>query len=159
MNENDIWSIAYHLSGATLLGKTNEEPLGPLPYPVRSAVLRVAKVREPSVIAIEAVSAQLDYAGGRYDFVESWSFLDKAVEARLTSRKPSQAPTFSSIEDYFKHYDLRRRRPDGTDEHYAERLFVEQAFVPVFGLHGLRYLTPQVAFVDSEGKQDRKSVV
>lgn len=155
LNEKDIWSIAYHLSGTTLLGKTQEEPLGPLPYPVRSAVLRVAKGREPSVIATEPVSAQLDYAGGKYDFIEGWSFLNKDVEARLTSRRPSQLAAFSTIEDYFKHHDLRRRQPDGTDEHYAERLFVEKSFVPVFGLHGLRYLTPQFPFVDSEGKRRR----
>lgn len=122
---------------------------------MRSAVLRVAHRRDPNSIAIDSVSTVLDYAGGTYEFVESWQFLDKHLESRLTSRRPSLTVNFATAEEYFKHYGLRQKRPDGTDEHYAERLFVERSFIPVFGTHGLRFLTPQVPFVDSAGKQRR----
>ncbi|WP_168733399.1 DEAD/DEAH box helicase [Deinococcus sp. Arct2-2] len=45
--------------------------------------------------------------------------------------------------------------PGQPDEHYAERAFLHEAFVPAFGLAGLTYLQPQAPFVDSAGKQRR----
>ena len=42
-----------------------------------------------------------------------------------------------------------------SDEHFAERLFVEEVYVPIFGVVGLSYLTPQAPFVDGEGRRRR----
>lgn len=50
---------------------------------------------------------------------------------------------------------MLRRRLDGADEHFAERLFAQRAFIPICETKGLRLLESQVSFMDSESKQRR----
>ncbi|GGS05586.1 hypothetical protein GCM10008960_35100 [Deinococcus sedimenti] len=61
---------------------------------------------------------------------------------------------YVSTEEFIRQHDLRPPS-QGQDEHYAERLFLEEAFVPALGLAGLSFLTPQEAFQDSLGKRRR----
>jgi len=67
-----IWSLAYHLSGITLLGVTPEEPLGPLPLPLRSAVLEAAAAIDPAALEIELREEQLFYSKGVHRWVSRW---------------------------------------------------------------------------------------
>lgn len=155
MQPHDIWTLAYHLSGVTLLGPTEHEPLGPLPYPVRTAVLKVARELAPEALEVDLRRETLNYLGGEYEYVDSWRFRVPELQARFTGRKPLATTAFSSVEDYYVHHGLRKKRYDGVDEHFAERLFVERVFVPTFGVRGLQYLQPQVALVDSRGRRRR----
>lgn len=159
MNSSVFWQVAYHLCGVTLLGKTKEEPLGTLPYPVRTAVLRAAKGLDGKAIEIQLEEKVLEYLGGKYAWVDSWTLKDEYLARRLNSHKPSSYTNFPSIERYFEYYRLREKRASGLDEHYAERMFVERVFVPVFGLAALRFLKPQQGFTDSTGKQRRVDFV
>src|SRR5690606_25222022 len=147
--------LAYHLSGVTLLGATEQEPLGPLPYPVRTAVLQLAQQLEPDALDVELRRETLNYLGGEYTYVDYWRFRDEHLERRLTSRRRSPTPPFGSIEAYYQHFNLRRKSQDGTDVHFAERFFIERSFVPAFGVRALQFLPPPVPFIDSEGRERR----
>ena len=61
---------------------------------------------------------------------------------------------YSSADDFFRRHNLLPVSGQ-SDEHYAERLFIKEAFLPTFGLAGLSYLTPQAAFVDSAKRERR----
>jgi hypothetical protein len=61
-----LWQLAYHLSGLTLLGKTEQEPLGPLPVPVRSAVLFTAQELDGDALTLPIGQEQLHYSDKTY---------------------------------------------------------------------------------------------
>ncbi|WP_420594323.1 DEAD/DEAH box helicase [Deinococcus sp.] len=71
-----------------------------------------------------------------------------------TEKKSSERAAFNSVDEFCSKYELHPL-PGIDDEHFAERLFLHQAFVPAFGLAGLSYLTPQAPFVDSAKRQRR----
>ncbi len=147
-----FWQLAYHLSGITLLGQTEQELLGPLPVPVRSAVLFTAQELDRDALTLTVGNEQLHFSDKTYRWVKSWSIKEAALARMLTSRKRVERETYSSADAYFKAHKLFEKR-DGQDIHFAERLFVQQAFVPVFGLVGLLYLHPQVPFESTSGRR------
>lgn len=150
MTFTTLWQLAYHLCGVTLLGKTEQEPLGALPMPIRSAVIQTAKRLCAEEITTTDVLDELIYAQGSYRRTRSWFLKDASIKAQL-ARTPGSSLSFASVEDYFEYYKLHTKER-GQDVHFAERLFVEEAFLPVFGLAGLAQLEPQVGFKTRTGK-------
>ncbi len=161
----DLWQIAYHLCGITLLGKSGNalEPLAELPMPVRSAILRLARQLLPEAISLEEYQKSLDYVEGDYAWVDHWACVDQTLFAKLHDPSPLPQMEFLSVDDYFtthklypkayypdpKTGKLPQKGPHGEraeDEHFAERLFVEKVFAPTFGLAALTHLQPQVPF-------------
>lgn len=75
MNELLLWQLAYHLSGSTLLGITEQEPLGSLPLPIRTAVLKTVDQFKPDAIDLRLnKKSPLDFAEGEYEWVENWNY-------------------------------------------------------------------------------------
>lgn len=150
-----IWQLAYHLCGITMLSRTPQEPLGTLPVPLRSAVLRVAAESDPELLELHVQRKLLMFSEGTYTWVQRWRFLNEDVQRLLTGRGAVTQQSYSSLDDFYRHHNLRVKTKDEQgverDEHYAERLFLEEAFVPVFGVAGLSYLKPQAAFIDGGG--------
>jgi ATP-dependent DNA helicase RecQ len=140
----DFWRQVYHVSGLTLLDHTKEEPLGTLPVPLRSALISVAERDFASAIHVEwGADTGL---GPASRVVKRWYWRS----SKAHDRSGSTAPV--SVHDYFARHQLLPKS-ETEDEHFAERLFVEKVFVPLFGLRALAYLQPQVTFSDSAGKQ------
>jgi hypothetical protein len=142
----NFWRQVYHLSGLTLLDNTREEPLGTLPLGLRSAALAVAERDLGSIIQVEWHEAPGGGEAGRC--VKRWRWRE-APGPEGDAAEPA-FPT--SLHDYFSHHGLLPK-PGKPDEHFAERLFVERVFVPLFGLRALAQLQPQVTFCDPAGKQ------
>jgi len=143
----------FHLLGPTFKGPTEEEPLGALPVPARTAFLIGAKNLFPD-LRVEFNSAPLTYgskAGEVYESATSWSLPDPEFKPRLYQRLVTWKPLrrYVSLADFLREHDLY------SEEHYAERLFLERVFVPLFGVQGLGLLTPQAPFLDEEGKERR----
>ncbi|WP_165795267.1 DEAD/DEAH box helicase [Deinococcus koreensis] len=142
----------------TTLGTTTQQPLGALPAPLRSAVLRTAHKLAPDLISVQTQQTPLLYAEGAFERVTDWKLLiDRPNQLRdRTARK--DAGDYTSLSDFIERHDLGK--PEyGQDEHYAERLFLEEAFMPSLGLDGLSLLTPQEPFKDSENKRRRVDFV
>lgn len=140
----DFWQQVYYLSGLTLLDDTKEEPLGTLPVPLRSALIDVAERNFGSGIHAEwREDASL---GPVSRVVKRWHWRPSKAHDSTGSAAPA------SVHDYFAQHQLLPKS-ETEDEHFAERLFVEKVFVPLFGLKALMYLQPQVAFCDPAGKQ------
>ena len=132
---------AFHLLGPTFKGPTEEEPLGSLPTPARTAFLNGAQNLFPD-LRIELNSAPLTYgpSGGEiYQWTTAWSFPDPEFKTNLYQRLVTWRPLrrYASLADFLREHDLYG------EEHYAERLFLERVFVPLFGVQGLGLLTPQ----------------
>ena len=140
----DFWRQVYHLSGPTLLDDTKEDPLGTLPVPLRSALIGVAERDLGGAIYAEwREDANL---GSLSRVVKRWHWRSSKAHDRLGGAAPL------SVHDYFAQHQLLPKS-ETEDEHFAERLFVEKVFVPLFGPQALRYLQPQVAFCDPAGRQ------
>ena len=71
LSPKDFWHVAYQLCGVTILGKTEQEPLGALPYPVRSALLQTVQALDASAVTIQTEERTLEYLGGSYAWVDS----------------------------------------------------------------------------------------
>ena len=140
----DFWRQVYHLSGLTLLDDTKEEPLGTLPVPLRSALIDVAERDFANAIHVEW--GEDPSLGQASRFVKRWYWRTGKTHGRRGSAPPV------SVHDYFARHQLLPKS-ETEDEHFAERLFVEKVFVPLFGLQALTYLQPQVTFSDAAGKQ------
>ena len=121
-----LWRLAYHLAGPTILGRTRQEPLGSLPVPVRTAVLKTASNAAPDLIRLsDRREESLKFSEGEYEWVDGWYCLDDALLNLWTTYRPSQMlPRYLSVEDYFREHNLRPEDSDQEDEHYAERFFV-----------------------------------
>ncbi|NJO77705.1 MAG: hypothetical protein HC827_03710 [Cyanobacteria bacterium RM1_2_2] len=74
MNHFLLWQIAYHLAGSTLIGKTSNEPLGALPIPVRTAVLKTATELEPVVVNVHLREKNLSFSEGSYEWIDGWEY-------------------------------------------------------------------------------------
>lgn len=139
MSTDLLWHLAYHVGGPTTLATTDSEPLGSLPVPIRTAVLKAAAEDSPDYLEVQLEQRTLWFAEGSYDWVSRWAYRD-------SSRR------FTSADAFFRAYQLERPLIAGLpDEHFAERQFVEQVFVPVLGLAGLEHLHPQEHFTDLKG--------
>lgn len=156
---SSVWALAYHLCGITMLSRTVQEPLGTLPVPLRSAVLRTAAELDAETLEVQVQSKLLMFAEGRYTWVSRWRFLDEEVQRHLTGHGTLTQTSYGSVEEFYRQYRLLEKTKDEKgrerDEHFAERIFIEETFLPVFGLAGLAYLTPQAAFVDGDGRRRR----
>lgn len=153
MSNELLWKLAYHLAGPTLLGKTAREPLGPLPVPIRTAVLKTVAELDPEAIAFELCKQDLLFAEGEYEWVAWWRYRDRTLGEVLRRIQVGTRLRYASTEDYYREHNLARPEGETEDEHYAERFFVEEVFWPLFGLEGLSYLRPQVPFRDSDDRQ------
>ena len=102
MSELLLWQLAYHLSGSTLLGITEQEPLGTLPIPIRTAVLKTVKQFNPDSIDLRLnKKSPLDFAEGEYEWVESWNYknssqLDPSL-GKLLDKLPQRYPTYQKV--------------------------------------------------------------
>jgi hypothetical protein len=92
---------------------------------------------------------QLNFEGGQHATYRYWRTEPDELLKRLKTLDVERTPEFSSPDAYFQHYRLEHDESDEQDEHWAERQFIEQVFVPLCGLDGLRYLKPQVPFAGS----------
>ena len=156
MSNADLWPLSYHLSGCTLLGATPQERLGALPLPLRNAVLAIAAEQAPTRFkCVFNPPTQLNHEGGQHLTYRYWRTEPDDLLARLVNLEVDRTPIFPSAEAYFQHYQLYPSETDDQDEHWAERQFIEQVFVPLCGLDGLRYLKPQVPFHDSRRVERR----
>jgi len=139
VSDDALWRLTYHIGGLTFLQETTAEPLGSLPMPIRTAVLKTVDEHDPTILNLDLPRQTLWFSEGEYEWVSRWSY--------RTSRHQ-----YRHVDEYFREYGLGHvENQESSDEHFAERQFVERVFVPVFGLHGLEQLRPQVAFKDSEG--------
>lgn len=152
---SNLWQLAYHLGGLTMLSPTPLEQLGTLPVPLRTAALKLAQAASPGDFKLETGQTSLFYSDGEYEWVRRWSVTSDALHRHLFSGN-TEGPraTYSSVDEFCRRHELLAVAGK-QDEHYAERLFLNEAFVPAFGLAGLTYLTPQAPLLDSEGRQRR----
>lgn len=150
----DIWQIAYHLCGVTILGRTEYELLGALPIPIRSIVLEVANEVAPDLVEIDIAEDSLTFLDGVCRRVRQWRFTNPQLAEYMVENQQTSYIHFTSIKDYFEYYNLLPQS-DGKDEHYAERRFIEDVFVPILGLQGLSRLQPQESFTGTDGKKRR----
>jgi ATP-dependent DNA helicase RecQ len=153
VDANLVWRVAYHLAGPTLLGPTAVEPLGAIPASLRTAVLRTVAELDPEAIKLDLEVRTLDTTGARFARAASWRFSDEGHEQILNRTHSTARPTPGSLDEFYRTYNLYQRPDDEQDDHYLERRFVEQSFVPVFGLEGLARLKPQLKFQDETGKR------
>ncbi|MEI8167729.1 MAG: hypothetical protein WCG26_15205, partial [Chloroflexales bacterium] len=144
MADDDLlWRLAYHIGGLTFLAA------------IRTAALQTVDEHDATVLNLELGQQTLWFSEGEYTWVARWSVRDSEHQ-------------YQSVDEYFREHTLNAQTAEdepfaqtaedepfaqtGQDEHFAERQFVEQVFVPFFGLHGLKQLRPQVAFTDTAGK-------
>lgn len=111
MSNQLLWQLVYHLSGLTLLGRTDREPLGSLPIPMRTAVLKIIDQQKPETIELTLLKkSPLEFTEGEYEWVDSWhdknSYLADAIEepqdssvflSRLLRQLPKQYPIYQKI--------------------------------------------------------------
>ncbi|HOL44567.1 MAG TPA: DEAD/DEAH box helicase [Methanothrix sp.] len=158
-----IWQLAYYLCGITILNRTSLERLGTLPVSVRTAVLEVAHAIAPDEIELKLATSQLlrseDLKRVTYRWAEWWSFAHEDVESHVMEADPNRYQYYPSLDEYIQRNNLEKPDNDGPDEHYAERMFLRESFLPVFGVSGLSFLHPQVPFRISGGKQGRIDLV
>ena len=161
MSEKDslLWVLAYQLSGCTILGRTELESLGSLPIQIRTAVLEVAHEIDPEEVLVKITNRQLlravDPRHANYKWVEEWRFANNELGKILCSTQKNQRIRFKSVDEFIRVHNLDKTENDSFDEHYAERLFLNDAFLPVFGAYGLSFLNPQFAFHDQSGRERR----
>jgi ATP-dependent DNA helicase RecQ len=74
-----LWQLVYHLSGLTILGRTEQEPLGSLPISIRTAVLKTIDLQNPGTIELTLFKESLLFAEGEYEWVDSWGSQKKTV--------------------------------------------------------------------------------
>lgn len=152
-----FWRLAYELCGLRLLGRTQKQPLGSLPMPLRRAVLEEAVRIAPGIADVRVDEVPLNRGIGRPRRVlKRWGVSSGLMPQYLGLLPDLVAFSFTSPAEYFEAHGLGPSAAPGMpDEHFAERLFVEGAYVDVFGLKGLSYLKPQVRFTDSTGVRRR----
>ena len=106
-----LWQLVYHLSGLTLLGRTEQEPLGSLPIPIRTAVLKTVKQLDPEAIEFTLLKkSPLEFTEGEYEWVNTWnhkkSCLADAIEepqdssvfiSGLLHQLPELYPTYQKV--------------------------------------------------------------
>jgi ATP-dependent DNA helicase RecQ len=111
MSNRLLWQLVYHLSGLTLLGRTEQEPLGSLPIPIRTAVLKTIDLQNPGTIELTLFKkSPLEFAEGEYEWVNSWhdqnSYLVDAIEesqdssvfaSSLLHQLPERYPTYQKV--------------------------------------------------------------
>jgi len=158
LNNSLLWQLAYHLCGLKLLGRTSQEPLGTLPVSVKTAVLEIAHEVHPDEIELRSVERQLlkaeDPKRATYRWLESWCFVHNDVkDIILQEAIPGEHPHYKSLNDFIHKYNLEKPKDSSLDEHYAERLFLEEAFLPVFGIPGLSFLQAQLQFKDASKRR------
>ena len=154
----DIWQIAYHLCGITLLGKTEQEQLGALPMAVRTAIIKTISELASNSISIDWPSQKFGEISPPHPWYDNWQLTDESLKDLVNSTNTQQvlpSVRFSSPEAFFRSHKLYNLTQDGTDEHYAERRFVQEVFVPVLGLDALSSLRPQEKFHVHDGTERR----
>jgi ATP-dependent DNA helicase RecQ len=131
--------------------------------PIRAAVLRTLDRLAPGAVHLQRRTQILSYATEQheieYEWFSAWHWVDEPLHHTFTSQRhhartgpgESGPPSFPSLYAYFRHYKLLPPDEPGPDVHWAERLFVEEIFVPIFGLEGLSRLEPQVPFTHEAG--------
>jgi ATP-dependent DNA helicase RecQ len=151
-----LWQLAYHLCGLTTLGQTPSEPLGSLPVPVRTAVLEVAHEIDPESVMLKLANKQLlnatDPRRSNYTWVEGWRFAEKELKDFIGNTE-KESVRYPSLKEFIDRHALAKPKDSGPDEHFANRLFLQEAFLPVFGLAGLSLLKPQYIYREERGRK------
>ena len=161
LNSSLLWILAYHLCGITILdrGTPPIESLGTLPMAVRTAVIEVAQSVDPEGVSRNIVEHQLlkvkDPRKDTYRWVEDWSLNQNELKVFFEEALPGERLHYDSLEDFIQQNRLGRPKDSSSDGHYAERLFLEKAYVPIFGIAGLFLLEPQYPFNDISGRRRR----
>lgn len=125
-----LWQLAYHLAGSTLLGITEQEPLGSLPVPVRTAVLKTVRQCYPDTIDLRLnKKSPLDFAEGKYEWVENWSYknylqVDTIGKQENNSADPSLVRLLQKLPERYPTYqkvalELLRQAVDNGKSHLA----------------------------------------
>ncbi|NEO38410.1 MAG: DEAD/DEAH box helicase [Moorea sp. SIOASIH] len=129
MSELFLWQLAYHLSGSTLLGITEQEPLGSLPIPIRTATLKTVKKFKPDAIDLRLnQKSPLDFAEGEYELVENCDYKSslqfETIEKqdnnstdrllRLLQKLPERYPSYQQVA-----LELLRQAVDNGKSHLA----------------------------------------
>jgi ATP-dependent DNA helicase RecQ len=153
-----LWQLAYQLCGITTMGRTHLEPLGSLPVPLRRAVLEVVHDIDPQAVVLKLGSKQLlnaaDPGRSNYTWVEEWRFAREELKDFIESTKDGVA-RYTSLEEYQDQHALGKPKDDGPDEHYADRIFLQESFLPVFGMAGLSLLNSQYTLRETTGRKRR----
>jgi ATP-dependent DNA helicase RecQ len=151
-----LWQLAYQLCGITTLGRTHLAPLGSLPVPVRRAVLEVAHDIDPHAVILKLASKQLlnaaDQKRSNYTWVDDWRFAEDELKYFIGDTEKDSIG-YSSLRAFIDRHALAKPKDSSPDEHYADRLFLQEAFLPVFGLAGLSLLKPQYTFREKQGRR------
>jgi ATP-dependent DNA helicase RecQ len=126
---------------------------------VRTAVIEVAQSVDPEGVSRNIVEHQLlkvkDPRKDTYRWVEDWSLNQNELKVFFEEALPGERLHYDSLEDFIQQNRLGRPKDSSSDEHYAERLFLEKAYVPIFGIAGLFLLEPQYPFNDISGRRRR----
>ncbi|MEM7714629.1 MAG: DEAD/DEAH box helicase [Cyanobacteria bacterium P01_A01_bin.68] len=132
MSELLLWQLAYHLSGSTLLGITEQEPLGTLPIPIRTAVLKTVKQFNQNSIDLRLnQKSPLDFAEGEYEWVESWNYKNSSQPQpnleKLLYKLPQRYSTYQKVA-----LELLRQAVENNKSHLVVADF--QPSIPSFAL-------------------------
>ena len=146
----------------------NTAELRRLPAEVRNIIAAQLDNRFPGLFAMRTRKAPIDpleieNAGyppdASFTAVERVECLDDALGDLMAAGLTAAPARFASLADALKafleaHPDLK---PDtfAGDEHYLERRFLAEVFLPVLGANALDRIEPQVPMVGSDGRERR----
>jgi ATP-dependent DNA helicase RecQ len=157
LSELLLWQLAYHLSGCTLLGITEQESLGTLPIPIRTAVLKTVNQFNQNAIDLRLnKKSPLDFAEGEYEWVESWNYNNNSQPQpsleTLLHKLPERYPIYQKVA-----FELLRKAINKGKSHlvvadsqpnittFALAIIDSVALVEqVFQLYGLSIALPKV---------------
>jgi ATP-dependent DNA helicase RecQ len=104
LSDFELWKLVYHLAGPTLLGITDEEPLGSLPIPIRTAVLKTVVEYPGEVIECKLLEESLQFTVGNYEWIDNWRYKNyQIVETGLPCLKqllqelPKRYPIYQQV--------------------------------------------------------------
>jgi len=131
--------------------------------PIRTAVLKVVQNLDPDAINIQSRIVQVDGGNKKpiaYEYVVSWDFSGEELHNSILEM-PYDNIQYPSLQAFINSHHLEKNIENDQDEHYAERMFLEKSFLPVFGLSGLSVIEPQFAFQElaEKGKRRRMDFV
>jgi ATP-dependent DNA helicase RecQ len=104
LSDFELWKLVYHLAGPTLLGITDEESLGSLPVPIRTAVLKTVAEYPGEVIECKLLEESLQFTVGNYEWIDNWRYKNyQIVETSLSPLKlllqelPKRYPIYQQV--------------------------------------------------------------
>lgn len=130
------------------------DPTLGLPYDVRRALARRAADLAPDLFSADQRESPLPLDAYAGDAVYRWA---RPVPLRPLGHEvvDELVQEYASLNAYYAAHPFLLPNGTANDEHFAEREFLEQVFVPVLGSAGLSRLEPQVELRDRDSRRRR----